>query len=71
MVRGLFPDVNTAWWEHACFELKWRQHGGSGLGRDYGELLTMPLDHIQRELTRLADRRDDEARKIREAYARR
>lgn len=64
----MFPDLTLDWWERACFELGWRQHGGSGLGRTYTELLSMPIDHIQRDLVRQADRRDAEARAVREAH---
>ncbi len=67
MVRGVFPDLTLDWWERACFELGWRQHGGGGLGRGYAELLLMPVDQIQRDLVRVGERRESEARMIREA----
>lgn len=67
MIRGIFPDLTIDWWERACFELGWFQHGGSGLGRSYTEMLAMPVDMIQRELIRVNERREEEARLIREA----
>ena len=70
MIRSVCPDLTQDWAERAFFELGWRQHGGSGLGRSYTELLAMPLDWIQRDLMRVCARREDEARMIREAHGR-
>ena len=67
LIQSVFFDLSLDWWERACFELAWMQHGGSGLHRSYIELLAMPLDHIQRDLTRVFKRREDEAHAIREA----
>jgi hypothetical protein len=61
MVRGIFSDLSAEWWEAACFELCWHQHGGSGLGRTYQDLLAMPVDMIQRDLQRQDRRRSAEA----------
>lgn len=60
----------SEWWERACFDLGWRQHGGSGLGRSYGDLIEMPLAHLIRDVERVSKRREDEAREIREARRR-
>jgi hypothetical protein len=66
-IRGVFPDLTLDWWERAAFELGWRQHGGSGLGRTLTELLQMPIDQIQRDLVRQSERRAAEAEAIRSA----
>lgn len=55
------------WWESAAFHLRYRAHGGSGLGRSYSELLDMNADHVLRDLTRLEEQRDREATAIRNA----
>lgn len=54
-------------WERIAFHLRYRAHGGSGLGRSYTELLDMNLDHILRDLDRLSAQREAEAAAIRGA----
>ena len=67
--RDLIP-YSLEWWETACFELGWMQHGGSGLGRSYAEMLSMPLPHIVRDVERVKARRKSEAENLRRAYKR-
>lgn len=66
--------MSLEWWEDACFHLRWTQHGGSGLGRSYQELLEMPADQIIRDLDRVTKQRQweiDELKKARAAAPRR
>ena len=69
--QHLFPPVDLDAWREGVFQVCWQQHGGSGFGASFGEVLEMSTSDRDWFLDRIGRQRSREAKEIEKAGKRR